>query len=187
MNNTERPGPRDYNRAARNTSAKENKVTSVETLNAEWALAWMKGCAEQAHEAIRPAGESFATPGQLSGQLDAEEFKLYDLIWKRTVASQMADAKGTSMKVTVAGTAAADKGSYDVEFSATGRTITFPGFLKAYGADDAKGDKKGETRLPHLEEGRGLTAKEVSAEGHSTNPPARYTEASLVKKWFASS
>ncbi len=137
---------------------------------------------QEAHEAIRPAGESFATPGQLSGQLDAEEFKLYDLIWKRTVASQMADAKGTSMKVTVAGTAATDKGSHDVEFSATGRTITFPGFLKAYGADDAKGDKKGETRLPHLEEGRALTAKEVTAEGHSTNPPARYTEASLVKK-----
>ena len=137
---------------------------------------------QEAHEAIRPAGESFATPGQLSGQLDAEEFKLYDLIWKRTVASQMADAKGTSMKVTVAGTATTDNGSYDVEFSATGRTITFPGFLKAYGADDAKGDKKGGTRLPHLEEGRALTAKEVSAEGHSTNPPARYTEASLVKK-----
>ena len=137
---------------------------------------------QEAHEAIRPAGESFATPGQLSGQLDAEEFKLYDLIWKRTVASQMADVKGTSMKVTVAGTATTDNGSYDVEFSATGRTITFPGFLKAYGADDAKGDKKGETRLPHLEEGRGLNAKEVSAEGHSTNPPARYTEASLVKK-----
>ena len=137
---------------------------------------------QEAHEAIRPAGESFATPGQLSGQLDAEEFKLYDLIWKRTVASQMADAKGTSMKVTVAGNATTDNGSYDVEFSATGRTITFPGFLKAYGADDAKGDKKGETRLPHLEEGRALSAKEVSAEGHSTNPPARYTEASLVKK-----
>ena len=137
---------------------------------------------QEAHEAIRPAGESFATPGQLSGQLDAEEFKLYDLIWKRTVASQMADAKGTSMKVTVAGNATTDNGSYDVEFSATGRTITFPGFLKAYGADDAKGDKKGDTHLPHLEEGRALTAKEVSAEGHSTNPPARYTEASLVKK-----
>ncbi|MCG7449529.1 type I DNA topoisomerase [Corynebacterium kefirresidentii] len=137
---------------------------------------------QEAHEAIRPAGETFATPGQLSGQLDAEEFKLYDLIWKRTVASQMADVKGTSMKVTVAGTATTDNGSYDVEFSATGRTITFPGFLKAYGADDAKGDKKGETHLPHLEEGRALNAKEVSAEGHSTNPPARYTEASLVKK-----
>jgi len=137
---------------------------------------------QEAHEAIRPAGETFATPGQLSGQLDAEEFKLYDLIWKRTVASQMADVKGTSMKVTVAGTATTDNGSYDVEFSATGRTITFPGFLKAYGADDAKGDKKGETHLPHLEEGRALNAKEISAEGHSTNPPARYTEASLVKK-----
>ncbi|WP_288748682.1 type I DNA topoisomerase, partial [uncultured Corynebacterium sp.] len=136
---------------------------------------------QEAHEAIRPAGESFATPGQLSSQLDAEEFKLYDLIWKRTVASQMADAKGTSMKVAVAGTATTDNGSYDVEFSATGRTITFPGFLKAYGADEDT-SKKSENRLPHLEEGRDLHAEEVSAEGHSTNPPARYTEASLVKK-----
>ncbi|QRJ58075.1 type I DNA topoisomerase [Corynebacterium macginleyi] len=136
---------------------------------------------QEAHEAIRPAGESFATPGQLSSQLDAEEFKLYDLIWKRTVASQMADAKGTSMKVAVAGTAATDNGTYDVEFSATGRTITFPGFLKAYGADEDT-SKKTETRLPHLEEGRDLKAEKVSAEGHSTNPPARYTEASLVKK-----
>ncbi|MDK8659446.1 type I DNA topoisomerase [Corynebacterium sp. MSK204] len=136
---------------------------------------------QEAHEAIRPAGESFATPGQLSSQLDAEEFKLYDLIWKRTVASQMADAKGTSMKVAVAGTATTDNGAYDVEFSATGRTITFPGFLKAYGADEDT-SKKSENRLPHLEEGRDLKAEEVSAEGHSTNPPARYTEASLVKK-----
>lgn len=136
---------------------------------------------QEAHEAIRPAGESFATPGQLSSQLDAEEFKLYDLIWKRTVASQMADAKGTSMKVAVAGTATTDNGAYDVEFSATGRTITFPGFLKAYGADEDT-SKKSENRLPHLEQGRDLKAEEVSAEGHSTNPPARYTEASLVKK-----
>ncbi|MGX4760644.1 type I DNA topoisomerase [Corynebacterium minutissimum] len=132
---------------------------------------------QEAHEAIRPAGERFATPGQLVGQLDAEEYKLYELIWKRTVASQMADAKGTSMKVTVQ--ASAD--GHDVDFSATGRTITFPGFLKAYEDVAAKGSNE-ESRLPHLNEGDTLTTSAVTADGHSTNPPARYTEASLVKK-----
>ena len=132
---------------------------------------------QEAHEAIRPAGERFATPGQLAGQLDAEEYKLYELIWKRTVASQMADAKGTSMKVTVQ--ASAD--GHDVDFSATGRTITFPGFLKAYEDVAAKGSNE-ESRLPHLNEGDTLTTSAVTADGHSTNPPARYTEASLVKK-----
>ena len=143
---------------------------------------------QEAHEAIRPAGENFATPGQLSSQLDAEEFKLYDLIWKRTVASQMTDAKGTSMKVTVTGEASArgDDSAQRVEFTATGRTITFPGFLRAYedSATGSKGGKKkdSEARLPRLSEGAALTANSVSAEGHSTNPPARYTESSLVKK-----
>nr|WP_282452356.1 type I DNA topoisomerase [Corynebacterium meridianum] len=139
---------------------------------------------QEAHEAIRPAGETFATPGQLHGQLDAEEFKLYELIWQRTVASQMADARGTSMKVTIAGTA--DDGSA-CEFAATGRTITFPGFLKAYvevsrqadGRDMADNAVK---QLPRLNDGDDLTIADVTAEGHSTNPPARYTEASLVKK-----
>ncbi|MDD7581857.1 type I DNA topoisomerase [Corynebacterium sp. 32222D000AT] len=140
---------------------------------------------QEAHEAIRPAGESFATPGQLSGQLDAEEFRLYDLIWKRTVACQMEDAKGTSMKVTVAGTAATGN---EVDFTATGRTITFPGFLKAYEdpSNPGKGRKNDKDdaskRLPQLREGQGLTIADLKAEGHSTNPPARYTEASLVKK-----
>ena len=143
---------------------------------------------QEAHEAIRPAGENFATPGQLSSQLDAEEFKLYDLIWKRTVASQMTDAKGTSMKVTVTGETSArgDDSAQRVEFTATGRTITFPGFLRAYedSATGSKGGKKkdSEARLPRLSEGAALTANSVSAEGHSTNPPARYTESSLVKK-----
>ena len=132
---------------------------------------------QEAHEAIRPAGERFATPGQLAGQLDAEEYKLYELIWKRTVASQMADAKGTSMKVT----AAVNAGGHDADFSATGRTITFPGFLKAYEDVAAKGSKE-ESRLPHLNEGDTLKTAAVTADGHSTNPPARYTEASLVKK-----
>ncbi|AKK10208.1 type I DNA topoisomerase [Corynebacterium uterequi] len=133
---------------------------------------------QEAHEAIRPAGDSFATPGQLSGQLDAEEFKLYELIWARTVASQMSDARGTSMKVTVAGSANHDGSSTPVEFSATGRTITFPGFLRALPG----GERSDSPRLPRLSSGDPLTAASLSADGHVTNPPARYTEASLVKK-----
>lgn len=139
---------------------------------------------QEAHEAIRPAGETFATPGQLHGQLDAEEFKLYELIWQRTVASQMADARGTSMKVTITGDA---KTGENVEFAATGRTITFPGFLKAYVETSQLEDGRNvadnaEKRLPVLTQGDALAANSVEAEGHATNPPARYTEASLVKK-----
>ena len=139
---------------------------------------------QEAHEAIRPAGESFATPGQLHGQLDAEEYKLYELIWQRTVASQMADAKGTSMKVTIAGTATSGE---KTEFNATGRTITFPGFLRAYveSTQNAEGRDvadNAEKRLPRLSQGDELTATNIQADGHNTNPPARYTEASLVKK-----
>ena len=128
---------------------------------------------QEAHEAIRPAGERFATPGQLAGSLDAEEFKLYELIWARTVASQMQDARGTSMKVTLQGDAAGEK----CEFAATGRTVTFPGWLRAYSDRQAN-----ETRLPQLAKGDELATQKVTADGHSTNPPARYTEASLVKK-----
>lgn len=139
---------------------------------------------QEAHEAIRPAGETFATPGQLHSVLDAEEFKLYELIWQRTVASQMADARGTSMKVTISGTATSGE---TCEFSATGRTITFPGFLKAYVEVSTLSDGRdvadnAENRLPRLATGDALTAEDVTADGHSTNPPARYTEASLVKK-----
>ncbi|HJF12899.1 type I DNA topoisomerase [Corynebacterium falsenii] len=139
---------------------------------------------QEAHEAIRPAGETFATPGQLSGRLDAEEYKLYELIWQRTVASQMADAKGMSMKVTVTGEASTGE---TTEFTATGRTITFPGFLKAYvevseTADGRNVADNAEKRLPQLTPGDELRATEVSADGHTTNPPARYTEASLVKR-----
>ena len=128
---------------------------------------------QEAHEAIRPAGERFATPGQLAGALDAEEFKLYELIWARTVASQMQDARGTSMKVTVQG----DADGEACEFAATGRTVTFPGWLRAYSDRQAN-----ETRLPQLTKGDELATNKVTADGHSTNPPARYTEASLVKK-----
>ena len=142
---------------------------------------------QEAHEAIRPAGERFQTPGQLAQKLDAEEFKLYELIWQRTVASQMADARGTSMKVTIAGTSGEPEAGTEVEFTATGRTVTFPGFLKAYvevsrtaeGKDVADNAEK---RLPQVTEGVFLTADEVTADGHTTTPPARYTEASLVRK-----
>ncbi|MGO3362199.1 MAG: type I DNA topoisomerase [Corynebacterium sp.] len=138
---------------------------------------------QEAHEAIRPAGETFATPGKLAGQLDAEEFKLYELIWQRTVASQMADARGTSMKVTVSGTASSGE---KTDFQSTGRTITFPGFLKAYvettqTADGRNVADNAEKALPVLAEGDDLVTEKVTADGHSTHPPARFTEASLVK------
>ena len=138
--------------------------------------------AQEAHEAIRPAGESFRTPGQVAGQLEADEFRLYELIWQRTVASQMADAKGTTLSLRMTGTASTGE---TCVFAASGRTITFPGFLSAYveTVDDLAGGQAddAENRLPQLREGQALRATELSADGHSTNPPARFTEASLVK------
>jgi len=138
--------------------------------------------AQEAHEAIRPAGEVFRTPGEIAGEVEGDDFRLYELIWQRTVASQMADARGTTVSVRISGTAATGE---EVTFAASGRTITFPGFLKAYvetldegsegQADDA------ESRLPELVKGQPLTAAELTPEGHTTNPPARYTEPSLVK------
>ncbi|PSK90940.1 DNA topoisomerase I [Murinocardiopsis flavida] len=136
--------------------------------------------AQEAHEAIRPAGESFRTPAE-SG-LTGAQFRLYELIWKRTVASQMKDAVGESVTVKVVGTSSSGERA---EFSATGKIITFHGFLKAYveGSDDpdAELDDR-ERRLPPVDEGDPLKAESVDAEGHSTRPPARYTEASLVKE-----
>ena len=129
---------------------------------------------QEAHEAIRPAGERFATPGQLAGSLDAEEFKLYELIWQRTVASQMEDARGNSTKIVLEGTA---KTGERAEFAATGRTITFPGWLRAY-----SDSQDSETRLPQVAKGDTLGVSKITADEHTTNPPARYTEASLVKK-----
>lgn len=132
---------------------------------------------QEAHEAIRPAGEQFSTPAELRSQLDAEEYKLYELIWQRTIASQMADVKGVSMKVTI--------GNEDVEFTTTGRTVTFAGFLRAYSdaiADAAASSDANQSRLPHLKFGDEVAISDVAADEHTTNPPARYTEASLVKK-----
>ncbi|BBZ41916.1 DNA topoisomerase 1 [Mycobacterium conspicuum] len=141
--------------------------------------------AQEAHEAIRPAGETFATPDAVRHELGGDEFRLYELIWQRTVASQMADARGTTLSLRIAGTAVEAGQDREVVFAATGRTLTFPGFLKAYvetvdelvggEADDA------ERRLPHLTKGQRLGVTELTPDGHATNPPARYTEASLVK------
>ncbi|WP_082309755.1 type I DNA topoisomerase [Nonomuraea sp. SBT364] len=136
--------------------------------------------AQEAHEAIRPSGEQFRTPGETG--LSGDKFRLYELIWQRTVSSQMKDAVGESVTVKVAGRSSAGE---DVEFSASGRTITFYGFLKAYveGHDDPSTDRDdSEKRLPNLAEGDALSATRLDVAGHSTKPPARYTEASLVKE-----
>ena len=138
--------------------------------------------AQEAHEAIRPAGDSFRTPAQTG--LTGDQFRLYELIWMRTVASQMKDAVGQSVTIRLGGAAATGE---DVVFSASGRVITFHGFLKAYveGTDDpdnraAKDDH--ETRLPNLAEGDAVSAASLTANGHETKPPARYTEATLIKE-----
>ncbi|WNG87098.1 type I DNA topoisomerase [Mycobacterium sp. ITM-2016-00317] len=138
--------------------------------------------AQEAHEAIRPAGDVFQTPGQLHSQLDTDEFRLYELIWQRTVASQMADARGTTLSLRIAGAA---RSGEQVVFNASGRTITFAGFLKAYveSLDDQAGGEAddAESRLPNLTQGQRVDAKDLTADGHTTSPPARYTEASLIK------
>ncbi|WP_445402200.1 type I DNA topoisomerase [Streptomyces sp. LE64] len=136
--------------------------------------------AQEAHEAIRPSGDRFRTPAATG--LTGDQFRLYELIWKRTVASQMKDAVGNSVTVKIAGTAADGR---DAEFSASGKTITFHGFLKAYveGADDPNAELDDrERRLPQVNEGDPLSADALSVDGHATKPPARYTEASLVKE-----
>ncbi len=136
--------------------------------------------AQEAHEAIRPAGESFRTPAQTG--LTGDEFRLYELIWMRTVASQMRDAVGQSVTVRLGGAAASGE---DVVFSASGRVITFHGFLKAYveGSDDPEKEADDrETRLPNVAEGDPVSAAQVRASGHETKPPARYTEATLIRE-----
>ncbi|MBI9116009.1 type I DNA topoisomerase [Sanguibacter suaedae] len=160
--------------------------------------------AQEAHEAIRPAGDSFRTPAQVSKEISGDQFKLYELIWKRTVASQMADARGStaSVRLGVTGTLpsgaptigdVAAGGTTDAVFAASGTVITFRGFLAAYeegrdteryeeGSEDAaKAKKPGDVRLPQMAEGDALDARDLHADGHSTSAPPRYTEASLVK------
>ncbi|WP_395243831.1 type I DNA topoisomerase [Agromyces sp. MMS24-K17] len=153
--------------------------------------------AQEAHEAIRPSGEVFRTPAEVEGQLRGSEFRLYDLIWKRTIASQMADATGHTATVTLeVGPTAADAAAPAqptapvagtlAEFTASGTVITFRGFLAAYeeGRDEERDadDTPGEAKLPQLSEGQSVGLTKLDAKGHETTPPPRFTEASLVKR-----
>jgi DNA topoisomerase-1 len=137
--------------------------------------------AQEAHEAIRPAGDNFRTPGEVAKELSSDEFKLYELIWRRTVASQMTDAVGSSVSVRIRAVSTAGE---EADFGATGKTITDPGFLRAYvesNDDESAEADDAERRLPTLVKDQPLTAEELAAIGHHTSPPSRYTEASLVK------
>ncbi len=140
--------------------------------------------AQEAHEAIRPAGDHFRTPAQVAREISGDQFRLYELVWKRTVASQMADAAGQTASVRLAATAAGQ----EAVFSASGTVITFRGFLAAYeeGQDTARYDDEAagasdERRLPVMAAGDPVAAGDLAADGHSTTPPPRYTEAALVK------
>jgi DNA topoisomerase-1 len=149
--------------------------------------------AQEAHEAIRPSGDVFRTPSELQGVLRGNDWKLYDLIWKRTVASQMADAKGSTATVTIVakretGSLVTTESTGEIsvaEFSASGTVITFRGFMHAY--EESKDEERNESadaaeaKLPPLTEGQKLRLVEVEAKGHETSAPPRYTEASLVK------
>jgi DNA topoisomerase-1 len=137
--------------------------------------------AQEAHEAIRPAGESFRTPGELAPELSRDEFALYDLIWKRTIASQMADAKKQQMRVDFD---VKTKTGADAIFRANGSVIAFAGFLAAYEdiVEEKADSEEGDRRLPAMSVGEKIDVSEYSCEGHETKPPARYTEPTLVKK-----
>ncbi|MGO1316441.1 MAG: topoisomerase C-terminal repeat-containing protein, partial [Cellulomonadaceae bacterium] len=143
-----------------------------------------------AHEAIRPAGDSFRTPAQVAGELSGDQFKLYELIWKRTVASQMADARGSTASVRLGVTGRrADGSDVDAVFAASGTVITFRGFLAAYeeGKDSERYEdgtaaaKNAEVRLPEMAQGDAVEVRDLEAGGHTTSAPPRFTEASLVK------
>ena len=138
--------------------------------------------AQEAHEAIRPAGDIFRTPDSLRGALRPDELRLYDLIWKRTVASQMKDARGRRTRARLL----ADAGEHGAAvFAVSGKVIDFPGFLRAYveGSDDPDAALDDQERvLPPLTEGQLLRGVSAEAQGHETRPPARYTEASLVRE-----
>jgi DNA topoisomerase-1 len=136
--------------------------------------------AQEAHEAVRPAGDRFRTPQEVQGELSRDEHGLYDLIWKRTIASQMKDATGSTVSVRLGARASTGE---DAEFGASGTTITFRGFLAAYeeGRDEAAAPDDQERLLPPLKEGDALDAQKLEPQGHTTSPPARYTEATLVR------
>ncbi len=137
--------------------------------------------AQEAHEAIRPAGDAFKHPDEVSDNVQGDEARLYDLIWRRTVACQMKDARGESVKVTVAGRSSDDR---DVTFTTSGRMIHFSGFLKAYVRAAKAGEDADdqESHLPAVDEGDVVVLAGIEPVGHDTKPPARYNEASLVQR-----
>ena len=138
--------------------------------------------AQEAHEAVRPAGEAFRTPKQVSSQLDPDQLKLYDLIWKRTVASQMKDAHGMRTNVRISAPTA-DRGT--AVFSTSGKVITFPGFLRAYveGSDDpAAALDDQEKVLPPVKQDQVVATQKIEPQQHFTQPKGRYTEASLIRE-----
>ncbi|WIK88627.1 type I DNA topoisomerase [Varibaculum cambriense] len=142
--------------------------------------------AQEAHEAIRPAGDNFRTPDQVRGALTDQQAALYELIWKRTLASQMNDARGTTDTVRVSAQIKTEGEAHELVFTASGTVITFRGFLAAYeeGKDKSRyASTDSSTALPKLSEGQAVAFSEVDREkaAHVTSPPPRYTEASLVK------
>lgn len=138
--------------------------------------------AQEAHEAIRPAGDVFKSPEQVARELPATEARVYELIWQRTVASQMTDAIGETVIVRTKGITKGAPAT-TAEFSATGTIITHAGFRRAYVEDvDDEAERDEERRLPQVAQGDPLDASDLAPEGHETSPPARYTEASLVKR-----
>ncbi|MDN4483852.1 type I DNA topoisomerase [Demequina lignilytica] len=144
--------------------------------------------AQEAHEAIRPAGDRFRTPDSVRSELRGDEFRMYEMIWKRTVASQMADAEGTTSTVRIGATTAAH---HAVEFSASGTIITKPGFLAAYEEsrekeryeeDEQKVGREGDARLPQLAAGQKVDAEDIEPLTHATTPPPRFTQGSMIKE-----
>ncbi len=135
--------------------------------------------AQEAHEAVRPAGDRFRTPKELQGELGRDELALYDLVWKRTLASQMEDARGNTVSLRIGATSSAEE---NVEFGASGTVITFRGFLAAYepGKDEPTDDDE-ERVLPPLQAGQDVTLVTLEPDGHTTVPPARFTEPTLVR------
>ena len=136
--------------------------------------------AQEAHEAIRPAGETWRTPDQVRGELSGDDLRLYELVWQRTLASQMPDATGRTVSLTIGATGANGR---ETTWSASGTTITFPGYRRVYGFgdDDASSDDETSAVLPDLAVGDSLPQPTLEPKGHSTQPPPRYTEATLVK------
>ena len=132
--------------------------------------------AQEAHEAIRPAGHPFELPDALKSTLKEEEYRLFELIWKRTIASQMENARGRRITITIEGGGAV--------FQVSGKTIDFPGFLRAYveGSDDPDAELADqETVLPSVELHQAVACRELESKSHTTQPPPRYSEASLTR------